>query len=336
MELRHLRYFVAAADEENVSRAALKLHVSQPGISRQIHDLEEEIGFQLFERSAKSLRLTHAGKIFLDEARAVLQRADEAVKKARAAIGDARGEIHVGYAPSLTVQILPLTLRAFQEKFPKVRVALHDLSTEEMLDQLRNGKLQVALTVRLGRNAMRGLDSVELARYPMRVAVAHKNPLSKLKSVSLAQVADEPLIAYQRADYPEYHAMLDKLFATVGRKPRIAEEHDGVSGIVLAVESGGGFALMPSCVQCLVGPRLKLLPVSSAVPEVPVAAIWKKDALSGPAKEFIAAAKLAPAKFKAEMDQKDEKSPGVNRLNQTDETPEERPTATANHQNGTR
>jgi len=87
MELRHLRYFVAVAEEENVSRAALKLHVSQPGLSRQIRDLEDEIGFQLFERSAKSLRLTAAGKVFLGEARAVLQRASEAVEKARAVSG---------------------------------------------------------------------------------------------------------------------------------------------------------------------------------------------------------------------------------------------------------
>src|SRR5271155_603636 len=99
MELRHFRYFVAVAEQENVSRAALKLHISQPGISRQIRDLEAEIGFQLFERSAKSLKLTQAGKIFLGEARAVLQRADEAVKAARAAASKISGELHVGYAP---------------------------------------------------------------------------------------------------------------------------------------------------------------------------------------------------------------------------------------------
>src|ERR1035437_10427783 len=107
MELRHLHYFVAVAEEENVSRAALKLHVSQPGLSRQIRDLEDEIGFQLFERSAKSLRLTAAGKVFLTEAHAVLLHAEDAVKKARAVSGGTSGETNVGYAPSLTVQILP-------------------------------------------------------------------------------------------------------------------------------------------------------------------------------------------------------------------------------------
>ncbi len=290
MELRHLRYFVAVAEEENVSRAALKLHVSQPGISRQIRDLEDEIGFQLFERSAKSLRLTGAGKVFLPEAKAVLQHAEDAVKKARAAISATHGEIHVGYAPSLTVQILPPTLRGFQGKFPNVRVALHDLSTEEMLTQLRSGKLSVALMVRLEQKMLNGLDFQELTRYPMRVAVAPKHPLAKLKAISLAQLAREPIIAYSREDYPEYHAMLAKIFAPAGRMPRIAEEHDGVSGIVLAVESGSGFALVPSCVECMVGPRLKLIPLAAEVPEVPVIAAWKKEMLTEPAKQFIATA----------------------------------------------
>lgn len=117
MELRHLRYFIAPAEEENVSRAALKLHVSQPGISRQIHDLEAEIGCQLFQRQAKSLKLTEAGKAFLAEAPAVLQHVDEAVKTARTIAGGANSEIHIGYAPSLTVQILPRALRALQKKF---------------------------------------------------------------------------------------------------------------------------------------------------------------------------------------------------------------------------
>ena len=291
MELRHLRYFVAVAEEENVSRAALKLHVSQPGISRQIHDLEDEIGFQLFERSAKSVRLTGAGKVFLAEARVVLQYADDAVKKARVAAGGTNGEINVGYAPSLIIQILPQALRKFQETFPGVRVVLHDLSTEEMLSQIGEKKLQVALTVRPSAKLLRGLNFEELARYEGCVAVAPKNPLAKSKSVSLEQISREPLIAYSRKDYPEYHAMLEKLFAPVGRKPRIVGEHDGVSSIVAAVEAGRGFALVPSCVANMVEPRLKLLSLRPALPPIPVGAIWLKDNQSEQVMKFIAAAR---------------------------------------------
>ena len=291
MELRHFRYFVAVAEEENVSRAALKLHVSQPGLSRQIRDLEDEIGFQLFERSAKSLRLTEAGRTFLAEAKSVLQHAEEAVKKARAVAGGTSGEINIGYAPSLTVQILPAALRKFQEQFPHVRVALHDLSTEEMLAQLGEMKLQIALTVRPPAKMLRGLNHAELARYEMCVAVAPRHPLAKLKFIALAQIAREPLIAYSRKDYPEYHSMLEKIFAPVGRQPRIAGEHDSVTSLIAAVESGRGVALVPGCVACMVGPRLKLLPLQPALPPIPVVAIWRADAATELVKKFVVAAK---------------------------------------------
>jgi DNA-binding transcriptional LysR family regulator len=99
VELQHLRYFVRVAETENVSRAALKLHISQPGLSRQIRDLEDEIGFLLLERTAKSVSLTEAGRVFLNEARAVLERMDEAVQKARAVAVADDTELHVGYSP---------------------------------------------------------------------------------------------------------------------------------------------------------------------------------------------------------------------------------------------
>jgi DNA-binding transcriptional LysR family regulator len=290
MELRHLRYFVAVAEEENVSRAALKLHVSQPGLSRQIRDLEEEIGFQLFERSAKSLKLTPAGKVFLTEAKAVLQHADDAVKKARAVARDGSGEIHVGYAPSLTVQILPPMLRAFQGEFPHVRVTLHDLSSEEMFAQLGGKKLHVALTVRPPSKLLRGLSFVEIAHYAMVVAVAPNHPLAKLKAITLRQVAPEPLIGLNRKDYPEYHVEAKKLFAAAGLKPNFAEEHEGGTGIIAAVEAGRGIALVPSSLACIVGTRVKLIPLKPALPPILVGALWLKENESELVKKFIAAA----------------------------------------------
>ncbi|MGA2029662.1 MAG: LysR substrate-binding domain-containing protein [Verrucomicrobiota bacterium] len=299
MELRHFRYFVAVAEEENVSRAALKLHVSQPGLSRQIRDLEDEIGFQLFERSAKSLKLTAAGKTFLTEARAVLQRAEDAVKKARAAIGGTQGEIHVGYAPSLTVQILPLALRAFQEQFPGVRVALHDLSSEEMLAQLGRKKINLALTARPPEKVLRSFSFVELARYAICVAVSPQHPLAKSRALTLPQVAREPLIGLTRKDYPEAYNRMGKLFAAAGSKPRFVEEHEDGSSVIAAVEAGRGIALVPGSLVCVVGTRLKLIPLKPALPPIPVGALWRKEFETELVKKFItaASAKLPEAKI---------------------------------------
>ena len=226
MELRHLRYFIGVAEEENVSRAALKLHVSQPALSRQIRDLEEELGFQLLERSAKSVRLTEAGRTFLAEARAVVQRADDAVKAARAIATGASGELNVGYAPSLTARILPQTLRAFQTELPRVRARLHDLSTEEMLTGLRDDKLQIAFVARPTPAMLRGLSFDALTRDPMCLAVTPKHPLARRRTVTLVEAAREPLIVYSRKEYPEAHERLDAMFRAIKPKPRIAEEHD--------------------------------------------------------------------------------------------------------------
>jgi DNA-binding transcriptional LysR family regulator len=214
MELRHLRYFVAVAEEQNVTRAAARLHVSQPPLSRQIRDLEDELGVALFEHGAKAVRLTEAGRVFLNEARAVLQRTSDAVQTVKAVANGEQGEIQVAYAPSLTVELLPRALRDFQEASPGVRVVLHDLSTQEMLRGLRDGKIHVALLVELSKQVLSGLVFEELCRYAVCIAAHPSHPLARSKRVTVEQVAKERLVAYCLADYPEYHVWLADLFAT--------------------------------------------------------------------------------------------------------------------------
>jgi DNA-binding transcriptional LysR family regulator len=294
MELRHLRYFVAVAEEENVSRAASKLHVSQPGISRQIHDLEDEIGFLLFERVGKSVRLTVAGKIFLVEARDILQRSADAVKKARACMAP-QTEINVGYAPSGTVEILPRALRAFTRSFPGVRITLHDLSAQDMLPLVLQKKLDIALTLPPYK-LPRELGMKEVARYEPCLAVGTTHPLAKLKVVSLNRIASEPIAALNRKDYPHYHKHLGKLFTTIGRKPRIGSEHDSGTSLMAAVAAGHEFTLLPSCVRGVAGQRLKLLQLRPALPQWSIVALWRKDAETEPVRAFIAAAVAKPTK----------------------------------------
>jgi DNA-binding transcriptional LysR family regulator len=286
MELRHLRYFIAAAEEENISRAALKLHVSQPGISRQIRDLEDEIGVELFQRTAKSLKLTEAGRVFLKESRVVLQRADDAIKNARA-VSAGTGELHVGYAPSLTARFLPQTLRAFQTAMPKVRVKLHDCSSEEMLTGLRAGRLHLALTVLANPRISREFNFTELTRDSLLLAVPPKHPLAKSRGVTLQQAVNEPLVSYSRKDYPEAYKMVVDLFAGVKPKPRIVEEHDSVSSLIAAIESGAGVAVVPNSLKCTAGWRLKFVPFSPALKPLVVGAFWQKKPLSAASEKFL-------------------------------------------------
>ena len=291
MELRHLRYFVAVAEEQNVTRAAARLHVSQPPLSRQVRDLENELGVALFDRDAKSVRLTEAGRVFLLEARAVLQRTSDAVQTVKAVASGQGGELHVGYAPSLTVEVLPHALRDFQEASPGVRVMLHDLSTQEMLRGLRDGKIHVALLVEVSKQVLTGLMFEELRRYAVCVAAHPSHPLARGRSVTLEQVARERLVAYCLADYPEYHAWLAGLFDTVKLPVQIAEEHEGSTSLIAAVEAGRGVALVQEGFQCLAGPRLKVRPLTPAPPPLVLGIAWRKGGGSVALQNFVAAAR---------------------------------------------
>lgn len=258
MELRHLRYFIAVAEEENVTRAAARLHVSQPSLSRQVRDLEHSVGVALFEHGPKSVRLTEAGRSFLAEARAVMRRAEEAVAVARAVAKGETGELRIGYAPSLAVDLLPKILRRFQTARPGVRVQLSDLSSQEMARGLREGALHAALMSRMGPEAMPDVRFVELQRQAVCVALAPGHPLARKRRLGLADLAGEKLVAFTLAEYPEYHLWLAEMLAPLPVPPRIVEEHDAATSLITSVETGRGIAIVSEHLQCLSGPRLKV------------------------------------------------------------------------------
>jgi LysR family transcriptional regulator, benzoate and cis,cis-muconate-responsive activator of ben and cat genes len=203
----------------------------------------------------------------------------------------AQGELHVGYAPTLTVRILPPTLRAFQAAMPALRVKLHDLSTEEMLLWLRERKLQLAFTVRPSPGTLRGLSFKEVTSDSLRLAVAPNHPFANRSAVPLAEAAREPFITYSRRDYPDYHELLAATFAATNAKLRIAEEHDGVSSLISAVETGSGVALMTDSVNCIAGQRLRLLPLTPQPKPLVIGLIWFKKELSAAAEKFVECAR---------------------------------------------
>jgi DNA-binding transcriptional LysR family regulator len=291
MDLRHLRYFVAVAEEQNVTRAALRLHVSQPPLSRQMRNLEEELGIALFHREVKAVRLTEAGRVFLTEARIILKRAKDAVEMAKDVAKGKRGEIHVGYAPSLTVELLPRALKYFRESNSGVQVQLHDLSTQEMLHGLGEGKLHAALLVQVPPKALVGLVFEELQRHLVCVAMHPEHPLARARKVGLAQVSQERLVAFTLADYPEHQAWIADLFAPLRHSPQIVEEHDSITSLIAAVESGRGIAVIAQPLKGLASPRLRIRPLQPAPPPLVVGIAYCRKFRSTATNNFIVAAK---------------------------------------------
>src|SRR5262245_51922371 len=286
VELRHLRYFVAVAEMENVSRAATqKLHVAQPSLSRQIRDLEDEVGVQLLERTAKSVRLTDAGRAFLEEARAILKHADEAVVKARSVAG--KQELRIGDWPLGTGRIMPALLRAYQQAMPNVHVKLHDWSVDQNIAGVRDGRLQLAIILfPLKGNALAELRFEELATARVALAVSSEHPFARRQSVSLSDAAREPFIGLTPEKYPRYEEYVAAIFASVNEKPRIVEEHDGWAGVYSAVSAGAGVALSADAFSHMFGDRIKLLRLTPEPKRVQIGIISRKAKLSPAAEKF--------------------------------------------------
>ena len=295
MELRHLRYFVAVAEMENVSRAAMqRLHVSQPSLSRQIRDLEDELGVQLLERTAKSVRLTEAGRAFLDEARTILKQTDVAVGKVRAIAGKADTELHVGDWPLATGGIMPQLLRAYQQAMPNVRVKLHDWRVEMNIAGVRSGSLQLAIILPpLKASALDELRFEPLLTGRVCLAVSCDHPLAKKRSVSLADAAQEPFVGLTREDYPRYLEYMNAIFARVERKPRVVEEHDGWSGVFSAVSAGTGVALTSDAFNYAFNDRIRCLHLTPEPKRITVGVITRQGRLSPAAEKFCQCAREA-------------------------------------------
>jgi LysR family transcriptional regulator, benzoate and cis,cis-muconate-responsive activator of ben and cat genes len=293
VELRHLRYFVAVAEMENVSRAAIeKLHVAQPSLSRQIRDLEDEIGVQLLERTAKSVRLTDAGRAFFDEARAILKHVDEAVLKARGVAGNQ--ELRVGDWPLGTGRVMPILLREYQQAMPNVHVKLHDWTVDQNIAGVRDGHLQLAILIPpLKANALADLRFQELATARVSLAVSCHHPFARRQSVSLADAAREPFIGLMPEKYSRYEEYVAAIFAEVKDKPRIVEKHDGWTGVFSAVSAGTGVALSSDAFSYMFGDRVKLLRLTPEPKRVAIGIIMRKGKLSPAAEKFCQCAKDA-------------------------------------------
>ena len=292
MELRHLRYFVGVAETENVSRAALKLNISQPAVSRQVRNLEDEIGLPLLKRAGKSVRLTEAGRVFLNEARQILKHADDAVQKVRVTGAKPESELNVGDFPLATARMMPSILRRYRKAMPNVQVKLHDWPVEKEIAAVRKGNLQLAIIIPpLTGNWHRELRFEELLTAHICLAVSCNHPFARRQAVSLAEAAREPFVGLMHQEYPQHRVYLAAVFAKVKDKPRIVEEHDGWAGVFTAVDAGTGVAMVSDAFEYAFGDRIKLLHLRPEPERVRIGIIARKGRRSPAAEKFCQCAR---------------------------------------------
>jgi DNA-binding transcriptional LysR family regulator len=297
MELRHLRYFIAVAEAANFTKAASKMRVAQPALSRQIKDLEDEIGVELMLRSPRGITLTAEGRFMLGEARRILAAADEAMLRTRALSLGECGELQIGYGPSPSMELLPPAMQSFKKVVPQIDIHLHDFSGDEMMEGLRNGSLDLCIMAALRGEVMVGIHFQPLKAYPICVAMSPQHPLAKRKALTLEQLKDESLVAFRKKGYTHYHQLLSHLFGGPRKVPRIAIECDGINSLVTEVEAGRGLSILPSISAKTIGSRLKLRSITPAPDPLEVGyATGINSVLTPAAKKFVthleAAAKL--------------------------------------------
>jgi DNA-binding transcriptional LysR family regulator len=285
MELRHLRYFLAVAEALNFTKAAAQLRVAQPALSRRVRDLEDEIGVDLLKRSPRGVTLTAEGKLFLEKTRQLLKLADESVEQVRALARGQYGDLHIGYSPSPTVEILPPALASFQKAFPHVNVLLHDASQRELAEGLQNGTLELAITPGTTNLQIEGIEFEVLRSYPLSVALAPTHLLARFKAIPLEKVGAEPLVGFARKDYPDYFPFIERLFLPLGVKPRLVVECDSASSLITAVETGRGIALTIPVFKIVSGKRLIFRPIAGSREEIPVGIARAKNGDVTPAGE---------------------------------------------------
>ena len=251
MELRHLRYFVAVAEESNFRRAAARLRVAQPSLGRQVRDLEEELGELLLERDRRHVALTTAGRVFLDKARELLVGAETAIHATREAGRQARGTLRIGNVGTLAAPFLPGSLAAFRQRFPCVDVEIFEMTMDEQVDALLAGTIQVGFVVRVpGAPLVSSLQVRTVLSCAVAVALPTRHPQAAARALSLKSLAAERFLDLQRSQGAGYGRWVRTVCEQVGgfiprfRHPAVPNTN-ALLGLVAA---GEGLAFLPEAI----------------------------------------------------------------------------------------
>ena len=274
MELRKLRYFVVLAEELHFGRAARRLHITQPPLSMAIQSLEEELGVKLFTRAPRRVAVTHAGAAFLEQARTLLARAQDAIELARAADRGEVGRLTIGFMSATIYTLLPPLLRDFAARFPAVKLELRELAMPQQLVQLRSGEIDVGFVRPPVEDAE--LEAETVLREPLVVALPRGHPLAKLRRIPARRLGAESFVLFQRQPGLVLHHLVVRFCVQNGFTPRVAQEATQSHAVVGLVSAGIGVALVPESVQKTRMRGVEYRPLLEKSPPVETALAWRR------------------------------------------------------------
>ncbi|MGE0806423.1 MAG: LysR substrate-binding domain-containing protein [Burkholderiaceae bacterium] len=291
MEFRHLRYFVAVAEERHFSKAAERLHISQPPLSQQIQVLEARLGFSLFDRRFRKVTLTEAGEALLVRARVILESVDQAVSEAKRLASGEQGHLAIGFMSAAMLPLVSPYLRSFHQQYPGVEIELRQMTSAEQTLAVASGALDVALLDIPARWGPLNVDKSELQLRTLRedfwaIAVDREHRLAGRKRLPLRELEGETLITLSRFPERGYYDQVLEMCGKAGYVPTKVREVAQIPVVLSLVATGAGVALAPAC--CLTGWEQQLVFVRCAEPgSIEISVAWRADNQSRVLEAFI-------------------------------------------------
>jgi DNA-binding transcriptional LysR family regulator len=246
MDLRQLRYFVAVAEELHFGHAARRLRIAQPALSRQIQALEKDLLVQLLFRNRRRVQITPAGQVFLDRARLILARTDEAVLAAQRAGGGVSGTLNLGFVGSATYDVLPGVLREFLQAAPHVDLTLSEMTVHAQIEALTEKRIDIGLLRLPARTE--GLVFRTIAREPLYVALPSSHRLAQLPAVALSALSEEAFVLYPDHPRPSWTEYVIGLCQQAGFRPVVVQRTVEIQTTLSLVAAGIGVSIVPKCI----------------------------------------------------------------------------------------
>jgi DNA-binding transcriptional LysR family regulator len=286
MELRHLRYFVAVAEELHFNRAAERLHIAQPPLSQQIKHLETELGVALFERRTKRhIRLTAAGQVFLQTAYQILAQLEQGVHDTQRTGRGQTGKLSIGFTSPAIYDLLPVILQKFRHRFPDIELALQELTTTQQEEALTNQQIQLGFCHPPLKDASLQLESI--SHEPLVVALPDSHPLAAQTTISINSLMQESFILFPRHLGPGLYDQIIHFCRQANFSPMVMQQAIQMQTIIGLVSAGMGISLVPASLQKLQRDRVVYRPLQEATPQVEISVMWRQQDTSPILREFL-------------------------------------------------